>query len=71
MGDEDSLAQGFTNSKSHQRLVKGTEIPLPPICIRIELFEQILQIGRVASVALCVVNCFLLRGAWLILISNG
>lgn len=61
MGDVDSLPQGVTNSESHQRLVKGTEISLPPICIRIELFEQILQIEPVASVALYVLNCFLLR----------
>ncbi len=61
MGDEDSLPQEYTNSKSVQRLVRATEFLLLPIGIRIELFEQIPQIEHAASVALCVLNCFLLR----------
>ena len=61
MGDGDSLPQQSTNSKSVQRLGRATEILLLPIGIRIELFEQIPQIEHTASVALCVLNCFLLQ----------
>ncbi len=61
MGDDGSLPQGFTNSEILQRLVRDAKIPPYPIGIRIELFEQILEIGCDCSVALCVPNRFLLR----------
>jgi len=49
------------NSELHQRLWKSLEIPLNPNSIRIELFERILQDSSKCSIALCVVNRFLLR----------
>lgn len=49
------------NSELHQRLWNSLEIPLNPNSIRIELFERIPQSSSKCSIALCVVNRFLLR----------
>jgi len=49
------------NSELHQRLWNSLEIPLNPNSIRIELFERIPQYSSKCSIALCVVNRFLLR----------
>jgi hypothetical protein len=49
------------NSELHQRLLNSLEIPLNPNSIRIELFERIPQSSSKYSIALCVVNRFLLR----------
>jgi hypothetical protein len=61
MGNLDCSPPGPINSKSVQRLARLTENQRTPICIRIELFERIPPIGPDCSVALCVLNCFLLR----------
>ncbi len=63
MGDGGSLPPGLTNSEILQRLGRDAKISPHPIGIRIELFEQILEIECDCSVALCVPNRFLLRMA--------
>ena len=61
MSNPDSLPQALVNSEIVQRLSEHARIPRAPIGIRIELFEHILRSDCGGSVALCVLNFFLLR----------
>lgn len=61
MRNQDRLPLGPINSEIVQRLAGRAENRPSPIGIRIELFERIPPIGPDGSVALYVLNCFLLR----------